>query len=135
MTSKNRVQRVVTFGTFDVFHLGHLRLLQRAADLGDELVVGISTDALSVRKKGRAPVYSQDERAQIIGALKVVEKTFFEESLEQKREYLIAHHATTLVMGDDWKGRFDEFSDICAVKYLPRTPAISTTETIERIRR
>lgn len=124
---------VLTFGTFDVFHVGHLRVLQRAAEQGDRLVVGVSADALNERKKGRVPVFSQAERLAIVSALKVVDEVFVEESLELKREYLLAHGADVLVMGDDWAGKFDEFSDICEVVYLPRTPAISTTAIIEHI--
>ena len=124
---------VVTFGTFDVFHVGHLRVIERAAALGERLVVGVSADALNLRKKGREPVFSQAERMEIVGALKVVDAVFVEESLELKRHYLLEHAADVLVMGDDWKGRFDEFGDICEVVYLPRTPAISTTALIEKI--
>lgn len=125
---------VVTFGTFDVFHVGHLRILERAARLGDRLVVGVSSDALTLRKKGRAPVFSQGERIQIIAALRHVHDVFLEESLELKREYLRRHEADVLVMGSDWQGKFDEFSDICRVVYFDRTPAVSTTEVIEKIR-
>lgn len=124
---------VVTFGTFDVFHVGHLRVIERAAALGDRLVVGVSADALNLRKKGREPVFSERERLEIVAALKCVDGVFLEESLEQKRDYLVEHGADILVMGDDWKGRFDEFSDIVEVVYLPRTPAISTTALIEKI--
>ncbi len=127
-------KRVVTFGTFDVFHVGHLRLLERARAQGDYLIVGISTDALSRSKKQRDPVYSLVERMEIIAGLRCVDEVFAEESLELKRQYLLRHRADILVMGDDWQGRFDEFSDICEVRYLPRTPAISTTVTIEKIR-
>ncbi|WP_231367710.1 MULTISPECIES: adenylyltransferase/cytidyltransferase family protein [unclassified Thioalkalivibrio] len=126
---------VVTFGTFDVLHLGHLRLLERARALGDRLVVGVSTDALNESKKGRAPVFSQDERARLVAALRCVDDVFFEASLEQKRDYLIENEADVLAMGDDWKGRFDEFSDICKVVYFARTPAVSTTAVIEKIRK
>ena len=128
-----QARTVVTFGTFDVFHVGHLRVIERAAALGDRLVVGVSADALNLRKKGREPVFSQAERMEIVGALKVVDAVFVEESLELKRDYLVEHAADVLVMGDDWKGRFDEFGDICEVVYLPRTPAISTTALIEKI--
>ena len=128
-----RARTVVTFGTFDVFHVGHLRVIERAAALGERLVVGVSADALNLRKKGREPVFSQAERMEIVGALKVVDAVFVEESLELKRHYLVEHAADVLVMGDDWKGRFDEFGDICEVVYLPRTPAISTTALIEKI--
>lgn len=124
---------VVTFGTFDVFHVGHLRVIQRAARLGDRLVVGVSADALNVAKKGREPVFSEGERMAIVAALKPVDEVFLEESLEQKRDYLVEHGADVLVMGDDWRGRFDEFEDICEVVYLTRTPAISTTALIEKI--
>ena len=124
---------VITFGTFDVFHVGHLRVIQRAAALGDRLVVGVSADALNERKKGRSPVFSQAERLEIVAALRYVDEVFVEESLEQKREYILRYAADVLVMGDDWAGRFDEFEDICEVHYLPRTPAISTTALIEKI--
>jgi choline-phosphate cytidylyltransferase len=124
---------VITFGTFDVFHVGHLRVIERAASLGDRLVVGVSADALNERKKGRAPVFSQAERLEIVAALRAVDEVFVEESLEQKREYILRYGADVLVMGDDWKGKFDEFEDVCTVHYLPRTPAISTTALIEKI--
>ncbi|MBE7323578.1 adenylyltransferase/cytidyltransferase family protein [Nocardioides sp. Y6] len=124
---------VLTFGTFDVFHVGHLRILERAAALGDRLVVGVSADELNMRKKGRTPVFSEAERLAIVKALRVVDDVFVEESLEQKRDYIVEHGADVLVMGDDWAGRFDEFEDVCEVVYLPRTPAISTTAIIEHI--
>lgn len=124
---------VITFGTFDVFHVGHLRVIERAAALGDRLVVGVSADALNEAKKGRAPVFSQAERLEIVAALRVVDAVFVEESLELKRDYILEHKADILVMGDDWAGKFDEFNDICEVHYLKRTPAISTTAVIEKI--
>ena len=132
--SDDRPRRtVITFGTFDVFHVGHLRVIERAAALGDRLVVGVSADALNLRKKGREPVFSESERLAIVAALKPVDAVFVEESLELKRDYIVEHGADILVMGDDWKGRFDEFEDICQVVYLERTPAISTTALIEKI--
>ncbi len=124
---------VITFGTFDVFHVGHLRVLERAAALGDRLVVGVSADALNLRKKDRLPVFSEAERIEIVSALKCVDEVFVEESLEQKRDYILQFEADVLVMGDDWAGKFDEFGDICRVEYLTRTPAISTTALIEKI--
>ncbi|KRB44297.1 MULTISPECIES: adenylyltransferase/cytidyltransferase family protein [unclassified Terrabacter] len=124
---------VITFGTFDVFHVGHVRVLQRAAELGDRLVVGVSADALNIAKKGRPPVFNQDERLEIISALKVVDEVFVEESLELKRDYIVEHGADVLVMGDDWAGKFDWVGDVCEVVYLPRTPSVSTTGLIEHI--
>jgi len=124
---------VITFGTFDVFHVGHLRVIERAAAQGDRLVVGVSADELNFKKKDRYPVFSQAERLEIVAALKPVDEVFVEESLELKRHYIQTYAADVLVMGDDWAGRFDEFKDICEVVYLPRTPAISTTALIEKI--
>lgn len=129
------MRKIVTFGTFDVLHVGHLRILERARDLGDRLVVGVSSDALNIDKKGRSPVFPQDERMRLVAALRCVDAVFLEESLERKREYLLAHGADVLAMGDDWAGKFDGFSDICRVVYFERTPSISTTTVIEKIRR
>ena len=125
---------VITFGTFDVFHVGHLRVIQRAAAFGDRLVVGVSADALNQRKKDRLPVFPESERMEIVAALKEVDEVFLEESLELKRDYIVKYDAQVLVMGDDWAGRFDEFSDICRVVYLPRTIGISSTDVKVRIR-
>lgn len=125
--------RVITFGTFDVFHVGHLRVLQRAAALGDQLIVGVSSDALNLSKKGREPVFSQAERMEIVAGLAVVDEVFVEESLDLKRDYIVQHRADILVMGDDWRGKFDDLADVCKVTYLARTPAISTTAVIEKI--
>jgi glycerol-3-phosphate cytidylyltransferase len=126
-------QTVITFGTFDVLHVGHVRVLNRAAALGDRLVVGVSSDALNFSKKERNPVFTQDERMEIVANLKVVDTVFIEESLELKRQYVTEHEADILVMGDDWAGKFDFLSDICKVVYLPRTPSVSTTAIIEHI--
>lgn len=124
---------VITFGTYDVLHVGHIRLLKRAAALGDRLVVGVSADALNIAKKGRSPVFSQAERLEIVGSLRFVDDVFVEESLELKRDYILEHAAAVLAMGDDWQGRFDFVSDLCEVVYFPRTPSVSTTELIEHI--
>ena len=124
---------VITFGTFDVLHVGHIRVLKRAAEFGDRLVVGISSDELNMAKKGRAPVFDQDERLEIVSSLKMVDEVFVEESLEKKRDYIVEHGADVLVMGDDWAGKFDWVSDVCEVVYLPRTPSVSTTGLIEHI--
>lgn len=128
------MKTIITFGTFDLFHIGHLNILTRARELGDRLIVGVSSDALNIRKKGRSPVYSQQDRMQILEALKCVDSVFLEESLEQKAEYIQQFDADVLVMGDDWAGRFDAVSRGCEVIYLPRTPSISTTSVIEVVK-
>jgi glycerol-3-phosphate cytidylyltransferase len=126
--------RVVTFGTFDLFHIGHLNILRRAKGLGSRLIVGISSDELNFRKKQLYPTYPLDHRMAIVQAVRYVDEVFVEHSLEEKRSYLIEHRADVLVMGDDWAGRFDELSDICRVVYLPRTEGISSTEVKTQIR-
>jgi glycerol-3-phosphate cytidylyltransferase len=126
--------RVITFGTFDVFHIGHVNIFKRAKTLGDTLIVGVSSDALNKEKKGRAPIYSLKSRLDIIEAIRYVDEVFVEESMALKRHYILEHKADVLVMGNDWQGRFDELNDICRVSYLPRTPSVSTTEIIEVIK-
>ncbi|MBK3745809.1 adenylyltransferase/cytidyltransferase family protein [Paraburkholderia aspalathi] len=128
------MKTVITFGTFDVFHIGHVNILKRARDLGDRLVVGVSTDNLNFKKKGRNPIYSEMDRLSIISSLSCVDEVFREESLEWKRNYILTHNADILVMGDDWAGKFDMFNDICQVSYLERTADISTTEILAGIR-
>jgi glycerol-3-phosphate cytidylyltransferase len=128
------MKRILTFGTFDIFHYGHLKILERAAQEGVELIVGVSSDKLNFNKKGRNPIYSEEERMHIVSSLDFVSEVFLEESLELKRKYLEDYNADCLIMGCDWTGRFDEFKDICEVMYLPRTPDISTTELIKKIK-
>ena len=125
--------KVITFGTFDLLHIGHINILKNAKSLGDELIVGVSTDKFSIEKKNRKPIYNENDRKQILESLKVVDKVFFEESFEKKREYIKKYNADIFVMGNDWEGRFDEFNDICKVVYFDRTPSISTTKLIEII--
>jgi glycerol-3-phosphate cytidylyltransferase len=127
-------KRVITFGTFDVFHVGHVNILERAKKEGGYLIVGVSSDKLNFSKKGRYPIYSQADRIKILQSLKFVDEVFVEESLEKKAEYIIDAKADLLVMGDDWLGKFDEMKKYCEVKYLARTPSISTTEIIEVVK-
>lgn len=127
--------RVITFGTFDVFHVGHVNILERAWELGDQLIVGVSSDKLNFSKKGRYPVFDEDQRMRMVNAIHCVDDVFLEESLELKGEYLQEHKADILVMGDDWEGKFDHFSKYSKVVYLPRTQGISTTEIIETIKK
>lgn len=117
-------RKVITFGTFDLLHEGHLRILERAKSEGDLLIVGVSSDALNAQK-GKRSIFSQSQRLAYISALKFVDEVFLEESLELKDEYIRRYGADLLVMGDDWEGKFDWVS--CDVKYLPRTPDVSST--------
>ncbi|MCH1413647.1 adenylyltransferase/cytidyltransferase family protein [Glaciecola sp. HTCC2999] len=128
------MRKIITFGTFDVLHIGHIRILKRAREHGDHLIVGLSSDELNFNKKGRNPIYSFQSREELLSSMRFVDEVFKEESLEQKREYILKYNADVLVMGDDWAGKFDEFKDVCEVIYLPRTPSISTTEIIEIIK-
>jgi len=127
-------KRVITFGTFDVFHIGHVNILERAKKEGDYLIVGLSSDELNFSKKQRYPVYPQAQRVKIIESLRFVDEVFIEESLDLKAQYIQQFNADILVMGDDWVGKFDSMKQYCEVKYLPRTPSISTTEIIEVVK-
>jgi glycerol-3-phosphate cytidylyltransferase len=126
---------VITFGTFDLLHIGHVHLLRRASQLGARLVVGVSTDELTYKKKGKPPVFSHSDRIEIVRSLRFVDHVFDEEQLSLKKEYVHAHKADLLVMGSDWQGHFDDLRSICEVVYLPRTPNISTTEILKSLTR
>jgi glycerol-3-phosphate cytidylyltransferase len=117
--------RVITFGTFDLFHIGHLNILKRAKELGTYLIVGVSSDELN-RIKGKTSAISLNSRLEIIKSIKYVDEVFIEESLELKEEYIKKYQADILVMGDDWKNKFDDMP--CKVIYLNRTPNISTSD-------
>ena len=127
-------RRIITFGTFDLFHVGHVNVLRRSRALGTWLTVGVSSDELNFRKKGRRPYFSIEERLAIVGDSRFVDEVFVEESLEQKADYIREHRADVLVMGDDWQGRFDHYRSLCEVTYLPRTPEISSSEIITIVR-
>lgn len=126
--------RIITFGTFDVFHIGHVNILERAKLHGSHLIVGVSSDTLNMEKKSRYPIYAEDDRLHIIRSLRCVDEVFIEQSLELKAEYIKHFNADILVMGDDWQGKFDHLKNICQVIYLPRTPSVSTTEIIEVVK-
>lgn len=125
--------RVITFGTFDLFHVGHLNVLRRAREMGDHLIVGVSSDELNYRKKAFYPTYPLEHRMAIVQSIRYVDEVFVEHSLEEKQQYIVEHAADILVMGDDWKGKFDHFSSICTVVYFPRTEGISSTGVKQQI--
>lgn len=118
---------VLTYGTFDLFHIGHLRLLERLAALGDSLVVAVSTDEFN-EGKGKRSLIPYEHRAAIVGSLKVVDKVIPETHWEQKRTDVVEHGVSVLGMGSDWEGKFDDVvGDLCEVVYLPRTEGVSST--------
>ncbi len=118
---------VITYGTYDLLHTGHINLLKRAKDLGDYLIVGLSTDDFN-RKKHKSSFHSFEDRKYMLEAIKYVDKVIPEENWEQKIEDVKKHGASVFVIGDDWKGEFDFLTDYCEVVYLPRTEGISTTK-------
>ena len=117
----------ITYGTFDLFHIGHLRILERSRALCDRLVVGVSTDDFNALK-GKRTAVPFDDRAAIVKALRCVDEVIPEQSWDQKRQDIATHSVEIMVMGDDWRGEFDDLANLCEVVYLPRTPGISTTE-------
>ncbi len=123
------MKRVITYGTYDLLHYGHIKLLQRAKALGDYLVVGLSTDEFNWNKKQKKCYFNFEERKEMLEALRCVDLVIPEESWEQKKSDMHLYQIDTFVIGDDWKGKFDFLKDEgVEVIYLPRTPEISTTQ-------
>lgn len=120
------MKKVITYGTFDLFHIGHLNILKRAKELGDYLVVAVSSDEFN-EIKGKVCKIKDKDRMEIVKAIRYVDEVILEESWDQKRRDIVEHDIDIFVMGDDWEGKFDDLSDLCEVKYLPRTKGISTT--------
>jgi glycerol-3-phosphate cytidylyltransferase len=118
-------RRVITYGTFDLFHFGHLQILKRAASLGDFLMVAVSTDEFN-QVKGKECYYSFEHRAAIVESLSCVSQVIPEGNWNQKVDDILENDIDVLVMGDDWKGHFDDLKKYCEVIYLPRTEGIST---------
>lgn len=122
------MKRVITYGTFDLLHYGHINLLRRAKELGDYLVVVLSTDDFNWNQKQKKCYFSYEERKTILEAIRYVDLVVPEENWEQKVTDIQKYQIDTFVMGDDWKGKFDFLKEYCDVVYLPRTPEISTTQ-------
>ena len=121
------MKKVITYGTFDLFHYGHLKILERAKEYGDYLVVAVSTDEFN-KIKGKKCVYPYHQRAEIVKAVKYVDEVIPENTWEQKADDVLNHDIDVFIMGSDWKGKFDFLKDFCDVIYLERTPNISSTE-------
>ena len=121
------MKRVITYGTFDLLHYGHINLLRRARELGDYLVVALSTDEFNWNQKQKKCYFPYEERKRMLEAIRYVDLVIPEESWEQKTSDVDKYKIDIFVMGDDWKGKFDFLQEQCQVVYLPRTPEISTT--------
>lgn len=121
------INRVITYGTFDLLHYGHINLLKRAKSLGDYLIVALSTEEFN-SLKGKKCYFSYEIRKTLLEAIRFVDLVIPEENWEQKPDDILKYQINTFVMGDDWQGKFDELKDFCEVVYLPRTKEISTTK-------
>ena len=121
------IKTVLTYGTFDLFHIGHLKLLQRLAALGDKLVVAVSTDEFNA-EIGKRSIIPHEQRAEIVLNIKGVHLVIPESSWDQKEADIKAHDVNLFAMGDDWTGKFDHLNRICEVIYLDRTREVSSTD-------
>ena len=128
------MKRVITYGTYDLLHWGHIRLLQRAKALGDYLIVGLSSDEFNAGKNKNA-YHPYEERKAMLEAIRYVDPVIPENTWEQKVSDIKEFRVDTFVMGDDWAGKFDELKEYCEVIYLPRTAGISTTKIKEDLER
>ena len=125
----DKMKRVITYGTFDLLHYGHINLLRRAKEMGDYLIVGLSTDEFNWNEKHKKCYFSYEKRKQLLEAIRFVDLVIPEENWAQKRTDVKEYHVDTFVMGDDWAGKFDFLEEEgCKVVYLPRTPEISSTQ-------
>lgn len=121
------MKTVITYGTYDLFHIGHAKLLERARALGDRLIVGVSSDEFNAIK-GKKSIFPYEHRAHIVQSLRCVDEVFPEHDWQQKEKDIQRVKADVFVMGHDWAGKFDYLQNICQVTYLPRTEGVSTTE-------
>ena len=121
------MKRVITYGTFDLLHYGHINLLQRAKQYGDYLIVALSPDEFNWNEKQKKCYFTYEERKRLLEAIRYVDLVIPEENWKQKVTDVQEYHVDTFVMGDDWEGKFDFLKEYCDVVYLPRTPEISTT--------
>lgn len=128
------MKRILTYGTFDLLHIGHINILKKSKEFGDYLIVAVSTDEFN-SIKGKQSQYSYEDRKQIIESIRYVDEVISERTWEQKKDDVEKYGIDVLVMGDDWEGKFDDLKEFCEVVYLPRTEGISTTMTKEEIKR
>ena len=119
--------RVITYGTFDLLHYGHINMLKRAKELGDYLIVGVSTNEFN-KIKGKKCYFAYDDRKRLVESIRYVDLVIPEVNWDQKINDIKEYKVDIFVIGDDWKGKFDYLKEYCKVIYLPRTPEISTTK-------
>lgn len=117
---------LITYGTFDLFHIGHVRLLKRIKERGDKLIVAVSTDEFN-KSKGKKTIIPFNQRKEIVESIKYVDLVIPENDWNQKRDDIKTYNIDEFVMGNDWEGKFDELNDLCKVSYLPRTNDISSS--------
>lgn len=122
------MKKVITYGTFDLLHYGHINLLRRAKELGDYLIVALSTDEFNWNEKQKKCYFTYEQRKKLLEAIRYVDLVIPEENWAQKVTDVQEFRVDTFVIGDDWEGKFDFLKDYCEVVYLPRTPEISTTQ-------
>ena len=122
------MKKVITYGTFDLLHYGHINLLKRAKQLGDYLIVALSTDRFNQEEKHKECYFSYERRKELLEAIRYVDLVIPEDGWEQKESDIKEFRVDTFVMGNDWKGHFDYLKELCEVIYLERTPEISTTQ-------
>lgn len=125
---RDYMKKIITYGTFDLLHYGHINLLQRAKSMGDYLIVALSTDEFNQREKNKVTYFTYEERKRLLESIRYVDLVIPEESWEQKTADVKELKADVFVIGDDWKGKFDFLKECCDVVYLERTPEISTTK-------
>ena len=123
----------ITYGTFDLFHIGHLKLIERIKSMCSNLIVAVSTDEFN-KLKGKTCIIPSDQRAAIVAGIKYVDKVIPEDNWEQKITDVEKYNVDCFVMGNDWEGKFDFLKEKCEVVYLPRTDGISTTLLKEKIK-
>ena len=129
------MKRVITYGTFDLLHYGHINLLKRAKALGDYLIVAVSTDEFNLEEKGKTCCFPYEKRKALVEAIRYVDLVIPETSWEQKKTDMKEYHIDTFVIGEDWKGKFDYLKEEgTEVVYLPRTPEVSSTQIKEEIK-
>ncbi len=126
------MKRVITYGTFDVLHYGHINLLKRAKALGDYLIVALSSDEFNALKNKKS-FYTYEQRKTILEACRYVDLVIPEDNWEQKTTDVDKYQVDVFVMGDDWEGKFDFLKPQCEVIYLPRTPDVCSTTTKQHL--